>query len=109
MGASFLQTVDISGIGKKGGNTMLASCFLTAGGRLCSQYSSGFASPSSLREVKLLKEQEPTTVLLFGKVLIDNLIAQSFVRKPPTGGVDKEAMSAFCKGCQPKQVGADRR
>jgi len=84
--SSFLKAIDISGVGEEGGNTMLASRFLAVTQRNTVSYRLDSMGPKIRADS--LEEQKPTTTVLLGKVLIDDLITQCFVCKPPTGGVD---------------------
>ena len=44
----------------------------------------------------LLEQYKPTTLLLFGEILVDDLITHTFIRKSFAPFVEQQAVLTFC-------------
>lgn len=89
MRSRFCKTIDISGIGEKSRDTVLAPCLFTV-----KQFESAIIRELSSHD--LLEQQESTSVLLFGQMLVDNLVTQSLIGEPSSALVDEETMPTLC-------------
>lgn len=92
MGSRFCKTIDISGVREKGGDTVLAPCLFTV-----KQFESAFIR--ELGSHDLLEQQESTSVLLFGQMLVDNFVAQSLIGESSSALVDEKTMPTLCEYC----------
>lgn len=68
---------------------MLAPCLFTV-----KQFESAIIRELSSHD--LLEQQESTSVLLFGQMLVDNLVTQSLISEPSPALVDEETMPTLC-------------